>query len=123
VAIIRGKPIFALPGHPTAAITIFHILCKPLLHKLANFPYNGKKILAKTSKKSFSARGRETFIPVVLEKRFNEWVAEPIELESGAISTFSKADGFYIIPRDQDFINENEMVEVYLFDKSTVNFQ
>ncbi|RJS78355.1 hypothetical protein CW667_00740, partial [Candidatus Bathyarchaeota archaeon] len=34
---------------------------------------------------------------------------------SGAITTMAKADGFVEIPENQQFVDENEEVVVYLF--------
>jgi putative molybdopterin biosynthesis protein len=118
VAIINGKPIFALPGHPTSALLIFHILVKPVIERMAGRkPKRPLKVKATASKRIFPAKGRRTFVTVKLKKdKDRKLTAEPATVGlSGAITTLLKADGFIEIPEDQQFIDENEEVTVHLF--------
>ncbi|MEM3550445.1 MAG: molybdopterin-binding protein [Candidatus Bathyarchaeia archaeon] len=118
VALINGKPIFALPGHPTSALLIFQILVKPVIERMAGKkPKKPLKVKATASKKMFPAKGRRTFITVKLKRdRDKKLIAEPAPLGlSGAITTLLRADGFIEIPENQQFVDENEEVEVQLF--------
>ena len=36
VGLVDGKPIFGLPGYPTSALMIFHVLVAPIIRRLAN---------------------------------------------------------------------------------------
>ncbi|MEM3824197.1 MAG: molybdopterin molybdenumtransferase MoeA, partial [Candidatus Bathyarchaeia archaeon] len=48
--------------------------------------------------------------------RDKKLIAEPAPLGlSGAITTLLRADGFIEIPENQQFVDENEEVEVQLF--------
>jgi putative molybdopterin biosynthesis protein len=117
VAVINGKPVFALPGHPTSALTIFLLLVRPFLLQAAGFqPKQPLIVRARLSAKVFSAAGRTTFIPVKLILREEgETIAQPIPSESGAITTLASADGFIVIPSNIQFIEQGEVVEVHLF--------
>lgn len=118
VAIIDGKPVFALPGHPTSALLIFHLFVRPIIERMA-----GRKALERTTIKAlastrmFPARGRRTFVMVKLKKdKEKRLVAEPVPVGlSGAITTLLRADGFIEIPENQQFVDADEEVTVHLF--------
>ncbi|MGC8997880.1 MAG: gephyrin-like molybdotransferase Glp [Candidatus Bathyarchaeia archaeon] len=118
VAVIDGKPIFALPGHPTSALLIFHLLVRPIIERMA-----GRKVTEATTIKAFAstrmfpARGRRTFIMVKLKRdKSKRLIAEPVSTGlSGAITTLLRADGFVEIPENQQFVDMDEGVTVHLF--------
>ncbi|MDH5374181.1 MAG: molybdopterin-binding protein [Candidatus Bathyarchaeota archaeon] len=118
VALIDEKPVFSLPGHPTSALLIFHLLVRPIIQGMA-----GRK-MEKTQKvktfaaiRMFPARGRRTFVMVRLKRdESNRLIAEPVPVGlSGAITTLAKADGFIEIGENQQFIDAGEEVAVHLF--------
>jgi putative molybdopterin biosynthesis protein len=117
VAVVDGKPIFALPGHPTSALLIFHLLVRPIIMQAAGRKSMDEAVVkAFTSTRLFPAKGRLTFITVKLKKDKAGLVAEPVPTGlSGAITTLLKADGYLEIPENQQFIDENEEVTVHLF--------
>ena len=118
VALIDKKMIFSLPGHPTSALLVFHLLARPIIECMA-----GKKAEKNLSVKAFMtmrifpAKGRRTFIMVRLKRgKSNRLVAEPVPTGlSGAITTLAKADGFVEIAENQQYIDVNEEVVVRLF--------
>ncbi|MDW8039852.1 MAG: molybdopterin-binding protein [Nitrososphaerota archaeon] len=120
VAVISGKPVFALPGHPTSALLIFHLLVRPIIERAAGKkPTENTTIKALTSVRMFPARGRKTFVTVKLKRDSGRWVAEPVPTGlSGAITTILRADGFVEIPENQQFVDEGEEVTVYLLRKA-----
>jgi len=117
-AIIEGKPVFSLPGHPTSALMIFHLFVRPAICTMA-----GKReevpltVKAVSAAKMFPARGRRTFVMVNLARdKSGGLLASPVPLGlSGAITTLAKADGFIEILEDQQFIEAGEEVAVHLF--------
>jgi putative molybdopterin biosynthesis protein len=118
VALVDGKLVFSLPGHPTSALFIFHILARPILEGLAGLkPGKAYTVKALASTRLFPARGRRTFIMVNLkEDELKRLLAEPVPVGlSGAITTLLKADGFIEIPENQQFIDAGEEVTVHLF--------
>lgn len=118
IAIVDGKPVFSLPGHPTSSLLIFHILIRSIILRMAGRhqepPFTLKAIAAE---KMFQAKGRRTFVMVNLTRdRAGKLLARSVPLGlSGAITTLSKADGFVIIPERRQFISVGEEVTVYLF--------
>jgi len=118
IAIVDGKPVFSLPGHPTSSLLIFYLLVRPLILSMA-----GKReetpvtVKAVASTKIFPAKGRRTFVMVSLTReKSGRLLASPVALGlSGAITTLARADGFVEVKESQQFINAGEEVTVCLF--------
>jgi molybdopterin biosynthesis enzyme len=117
IAVIGRKPVFALPGHPTSALLMFHLLVRPVIRLLSGRPEReAMAVKAKAGARMFSAKGRRTFVMVKLKRdKLNQLIAEPVETgASGAITTLAKADGFVEIPENQQFIDSGEEIAVAL---------
>ena len=117
IALIRRKPVFSLPGHPTSALLMFHLLARPVIQLLSGRPAGeATTVKAVASARMFSAKGRRTFVMVKLKRdKLNRLIAEPVETGvSGAITTLAKADGFVEIPENQQFVDTDEEVTVAL---------
>ena len=117
VALIGKKPVFSLPGHPTSALLLFHLLARPVIQLMSGRPATEVKMVkALAATRMFSAKGRRTFVMVKLKReKANRLVAEPVETgASGAITTLAKADGFVEIPENQQFIDTDEEITVSL---------
>jgi molybdenum cofactor synthesis domain-containing protein len=118
IAVVNGKPFFSLPGHPTSALLIFHLLVRSVISVMAGQPEKPAiKIEAVTSEKLFPARGRRTFVTVTLRRgKQGKVLASPVPTGlSGAITTLAKADGFVEISENQQFVDADETVLVQLF--------
>jgi molybdopterin molybdotransferase len=109
IALIGKKPVFSLPGHPTSALLIFHLLARPVIQIMSGrAATEAKMVKAVAAARMFSAKGRRTFVMVKLKRdRSNRLLAEPVE-------TLAKADGFVEIPQNQQFIDTDEEVDVAL---------
>jgi molybdenum cofactor synthesis domain-containing protein len=118
VAVVDGKPVFALPGNPTSSLLMFHLLVRPILFAMIgkNDPFLGT-VRATTTAKLFAARGRRTFVMVTLARGEGEWwSASPVATgQSGAITTLAKADGYVELPENCQFVDVGKPVTVYLF--------
>ncbi|MEM3699346.1 MAG: molybdopterin-binding protein [Candidatus Bathyarchaeia archaeon] len=117
VALIDEKIVFALPGHPTSALLIFHLIVSPIIQQMAGRKMRKPlKVKALAAMRMFPAKGRRTFIMVKLRRdESNRLVAEPVPTGlSGAITTLAKADGFVEISEKQQFVDAGEEVQVQL---------
>jgi len=118
VALIDGKLVFSLPGHPASALLIFHLLARPIIERMAGRT-SGKAMVVKAlvAMRMFPAKGRRTFVMVKLKRdEKNRLIAEPVATGlSGAITTLAKADGFVEIAENQQFVDVDEEVAVQLF--------
>lgn len=124
-AVIDGKPLFSLPGHPTSALLVFHLLVRPAINLMTNGePENDLKLETKAGARMFSAKGRRTFVMVKLRStKLHGILAEPVQGgESGATSPMAKADGFVEIPENVQFVDLDDRVFVHLFRSKTFCF-
>jgi molybdopterin molybdotransferase len=108
VAEIDGKAVFGLPGNPVAAFFIFDYLVKPLILAMQGGKAEPEQVEARLTRAVSSNHGREEFILVRLDG--NE--AEPVPSKSGLISTVSRANAYFIIPRDQEGLSKGALVQV-----------
>jgi putative molybdopterin biosynthesis protein len=118
VALIDGKLVFSLPGHPTSALLVFHLLACSTIQRMAGRKAEKTlKVKAYAAIRMFPAKGRRTFIMVKLKRdETNRLIAEPVSNGlSGAITTLAKAEGFVEIAESQQFIDADEEVTVHLF--------
>ena len=122
VASVSGKLVFSLPGHPTSALLVFHLLVRPVIERMAGMkPDRALCVEAVAARRMFPAKGRRTFVMVKVNgNRLGKFVAEPVETgQSGAITTLAKADGYVEIGENTQFVDENEWVVVHLFKNLT----
>lgn len=118
VAVIEGKLVFALPGHPASALLVFRLLVEPVIRGLAGREADEPLVVkAFAGVRMFSAKGRRTFVMVRLKRdRLNGLVAEPVPTGlSGAITTLARADGFVEIAENVQFVEAGEEIAVRLF--------
>lgn len=112
-------PIFGLPGHPVSAMVCFDMFVRPAIEKLSgqiDIPrLPTPTISARLSRNINSAPGRKDVVRVKLVQDNDGWCAEPILGKSGAISTLSRAHGYFLIAEDSQGITENTVVKVYKY--------
>ena len=105
---IEGKAVFGLPGNPVAAFFIFDSLVKPLLLAMQGGRAETEQVEARLTRAVSSNHGREEFILV----RLDGDEAEPVPSKSGLISTVSRANAYFIIPRDQEGLPKGALVHL-----------
>jgi putative molybdopterin biosynthesis protein len=121
IAIVDGKLVFSLPGHPTSSLFMFHIFVRPIICKIAGRTEETPPVLnAVAAMRMFPARGRRTFVMVSLTyDKAGKPFASPVPLGlSGAITTLAKADGFVEIPEEQQFVDIGTEIGVHLFSRN-----
>ncbi|MGB4595588.1 MAG: gephyrin-like molybdotransferase Glp [Anaerolineaceae bacterium] len=107
---ISGKPVFGLPGNPVACFFVFHAIVEGLIHKMLGAEESDLVIEAKLSRAVASNHGREEFILVNLK----DGLAEPVPSKSGLISTVSKSNGYFVIPRETEGLAAGTTVAVHM---------
>jgi molybdenum cofactor synthesis domain-containing protein len=113
--IIKGKPIFSLPGFPAGCLIAFEFLVRPALEYMLGLEEPRMKIRAKLGRTIASALGRVDVVRVRLERRDGTWVAHPIRVTgSSVLSSVARADGFILVPEEVERIEEGAEVEVVL---------
>jgi putative molybdopterin biosynthesis protein len=117
----RPIPVVVLPGFPTSAIFTFREFVAPIIRRLAGRPDEvTSTVQAQIPFKVLSERGRTEYLLVGLVQASEEGEsvrAYPMGKGSGSVTTFSRADGFVIIPRQREYLEEGEEVTVHLLDE------
>jgi molybdopterin molybdotransferase len=117
-AVVKGKPVIGLPGHPVSATVVFRLLVKPIIYRLTGTAENLSEqatIRARLSQNVPSPSGREDYMRVALRREGDQWWADPVFGKSGAITTLTKADGFVRIDLELEGLEEGQWVEVRPF--------
>jgi putative molybdopterin biosynthesis protein len=108
-----GVPMAILPGFPTSAIFTFHEFVAPVLRRMAGLgPASRPAIEAHMAMRCNSERGRTEYLLVNLVPGPEGLAAYPMGKGSGSVTTFSRADGFVVIPRQQEYVDRGEPVQV-----------
>jgi putative molybdopterin biosynthesis protein len=118
----RAVPVVILPGFPTSAIFTFQEFVAPILRHLAGRPEEPDTVVeARLPLRVNSERGRTEYLLVGLVTAseppatdHSPLVAYPMGKGSGSVTSFSKADGFVVIPRQTEYLEAGERVAVHL---------
>ncbi len=126
LAVEAGKPVVILPGFPTSAIFTFHEFVAPVILRLAGrFLPSRTKVQARLPVKVNSEIGRTEYLLVGLvaspsaspphhRSTTPSLTAYPMGKGSGSVTTFSHADGFVTIGRQEEIVEAGSVVEVQL---------
>ncbi len=119
LAILRGRPVLALPGNPVAAVIGFEVFARPILLRLLGIRSEPRPVIeAKTTRKIAAALGRRVFLRVYAFEKDGRFFAEPVRVKgAGVLSTLTKANGYVVIPESREGLGKGEAVTVHLFDK------
>src|SRR5262249_20585089 len=108
------KAVVVLPGFPTSAIFTFHEFVAPVIRALAGREEDrASATRARVPFRVSSESGRTEYVlaRLVSDER-GAPVAYPIGKGSGSVTTWSQADGYFVIPRQVEMIDEGEEVTV-----------
>jgi putative molybdopterin biosynthesis protein len=122
----RTVPVVILPGFPTSAIFTFHEFVAPVLRRLGGRSNEQAEVIAaRLPMRVNSERGRTEYLLVGLVSAAEEkgdprsspdpsFVAYPMGKGSGSVTAFSRADGFVVIGRQQEYLEAGTTVDVRL---------
>ena len=115
LGVVGDKPIVVLPGFPTSAIFTFHAFAAPIIRARAGLPpESAETISARVPVRIASELGRKEFVLVSLIEREEGTIAFPTGKGSGAVTSFSQADGFIEIDALTSALNADSDVQVTL---------
>jgi putative molybdopterin biosynthesis protein len=121
LAVTGGKPVVVLPGFPTSAIFTFHEFVVPVIRALAGLPAEpAERLPATLPLRVTSERGRTEYLMVSLVRgaEGNALAAYPNAKGSGAVTAFSQADGFIVLPQYAESVPAGTPVEVQLIGRA-----
>jgi molybdopterin molybdotransferase len=111
-----GKALAVLlPGNPVAALVGFDVFVRPALQLLLGQREErwNRRVRGRLRRKLASALNRTDFARVQL---VGEGEVEPIRSGgAGVLTSVTRADGFVIVPRDDEGFEAGTEVEVYLY--------
>jgi putative molybdopterin biosynthesis protein len=114
-------PVVILPGFPTSAIFTFHEFVAPVIRALAGRRREpAGNVTARLPVRVNSERGRTEYLLVGLVAGPDApgLAAYPMGKGSGSVTAFSRADGFVVIPREREQLDENSIVSVQLLGRT-----
>lgn len=112
----RKTLVAGLPGHPVAAIGVYHLLIEPFIKRtFFNCEEQAIKIKGILTENLAAGEGRETLVTVRLEREKESYLVYPIHGKSGAISQLLSGDGYLVIPSGQEGLVKDTVVDVTLF--------
>ncbi len=119
IGLSGNTPVFGLPGHPVSALVCFDMFVKPTIEKISGAASSEDTARASVSailaRNINSAAGRLDLVRVRLHKNANSFIAEPVRGRSGAISTLSRAHGYFLIDEESQGVSQDSTIEVYLY--------
>jgi len=117
LGILKGKPVFALSGYPVAATIGFEVFARPTILKLLGVESEPRpRVDAQLTRRVAGALGRRVYLRVRVFEQKGEIYAMPILTRgSGLLSSLTKANGYVVIPKDREGLEEGETVIVHLF--------
>jgi putative molybdopterin biosynthesis protein len=115
LGVVEDKPIVVLPGFPTSAIFTFHAFVAPVIRARAGLPPEAAEtISARVPVRVASELGRKEFVLVSLVVGEEGAVAFPTGKGSGAVTSFSQADGFLEIDALASTVDADSTTQVTL---------
>jgi molybdopterin molybdotransferase len=107
--------VVLLPGNPVAALVGFDVFVRPALQRQLGQREGreNRRVRGRLRRKVASALNRTDFVRVRL---VGEGEVEPLRSGgAGVLTSVTRADGFVIVPRDDEGFEAGSEVEVYLY--------
>jgi molybdopterin molybdotransferase len=118
-AMVRGKPVFALPGNPVAAMVSFEQFVRPALLKMAGQSRIFRPVVKAVLRETVKNPGkRPHLVRGTVELTGGRYrVVSTGNQSSGRISSLTRSNGLMLIPPDA-FLAAGDDVDVQLLDRS-----
>jgi molybdopterin molybdotransferase len=106
----RDKYIIGLPGHPLSCAVVYKFIISKFIDALHGRNKEEIFIEAVIADNYHKAKGREEYLPVILESG----TAHPLYAKSSAMSVMAKCSGFVRIGREIEGISKGQKVKVLI---------
>ena len=118
---INDKPFVGLPGYPSAGYTDFMIFLREIVNRFYNQKTSNPSVRCRIGKKIYSNYSVDEYVRVVVGKVNNSYVLSTLKRGSAPVKPLVESDGYLVIPKGVEGINENENVEVFLNGKYDID--
>ncbi|MCX7966037.1 MAG: molybdopterin biosynthesis protein [Syntrophorhabdaceae bacterium] len=119
---VKGKPVFGIPGYPVSAVLSFKMFLEPLYERLMGVKrfYDEEEVI--TSFKIPSRIGIEEIIRVNIIQKGNSYFAVALPRGASVFSSMARADGLITVPEHIEGFDEGEKVKcLFLKNKAYIN--
>ena len=118
-AVVRGKPVFALPGNPVAAMVSFEQFVRPAILKMAGHSRIFRPVVKAVLRESVKNPGkRPHLVRGTVELTGGRYrVVSTGNQSSGRISSLTRSNGLMLLPPDSS-LSAGDDVDVQLLDRS-----
>jgi molybdopterin molybdotransferase len=116
--LFKGRPVFALPGTPSAVFTVFYTLISPCLRKLMGQEQTGPTTITAVLEEDLHKRpGLEHFVMGQVSVHEGGYRVRPLaKPEHPVFSAMRLANGFIVVPANRDHLKKGATVSVHLLD-------
>ncbi len=108
--LVKGTPVFGIPGYPVSTVIAFKTFIEPAYEKLTRSAIPRRSIACVTPYKLPSAVGMEEVVRVSLIERHGLFYAYPLARGASLFTSMTQADGLIRIPQNVEGYLEGEQV-------------
>ncbi len=108
--LVKGTPVFGIPGYPVSTVIAFKTFIEPAYEKLTSSAVPRRSIACVTPYKLPSAVGMEEVVRVSLIERHGLFYAYPLARGASLFTSMTQADGLIRIPQNVEGYLEGEQV-------------
>ncbi len=108
--LVRGKPVFGIPGYPVSTVIAFKTFVEPAYEKLTCAAVPKRSIACVTPYKLPSALGVEEVVRVTLIEKHGLFYAYPLARGASLFTSMAQADALIRIPQNVEGYLEGEQV-------------
>ncbi len=112
---IQGRLFIGLPGFPVSSLMVYLHIFSPVIRRLNHLPVETEAIETRAGASFDSVFGVVHLHPVYIKETGSGYISYPIHTDSGAIATLRLADGYVIIPDNQNYLEVGDKAKVRLF--------
>lgn len=116
-ATVSDTLLLGLPGHPASCQIIFQSLMFPVFRRLGLKTSGAAPLNAILMENCHGAPGRTTYQAVRLGKNDDgQVICTPLRGQSGLVSLLAKADGYFVIPENEEGVYAGSLVSVKMME-------
>lgn len=117
--LLRGRPVFSLPGNPVASMVTAELFVRPAIRKMLGHPQVARDTAIATLEEPITSRkGYRTYVRGVLRRERGERVVSTTGPQgSGILRSMSRANALIVVPEDVERLEKGDRVEVMLIDR------
>ncbi|MDI6792791.1 MAG: molybdopterin molybdotransferase MoeA [bacterium] len=116
--LIKGKPVFGLPGYPVSVLVVFEQFVRPAMRKMAGRKWLKKpEIEAELCEEIKKKPDRRNYFRGIVDKKDGQYYARTTGPQgSGMLSSMVKANALLIIPEGVSYLKAGEKVKAQMLD-------